>query len=539
MKTNFADKLKNQGVETPQTKPFGDATEKNYAGGYAFPASEAEVLKRFLILGADTRTYYVNEKVQVNNFLDTVKKVVDADPNMAIDLAIHASNNAPRIDPAIFVLAVATTSQDEKARSRALNAIPAVCRIPTHYFKMAKFIRSLRGWSPQVSRAFNKYYLDTPLEKLAFHAIKYKQREGFSHRDLLRLCHPKVDGLRNDLFRWIINGDTPELLAKHGDNLPDAFNYIAGNWILNSPAISEVSALGIISKYGLTEEMVPDRFRNDMVWEVLAPNMGMQALLRNVVRMAADGYLNIGTNGASLFLERFGRDNVSKSRLHPIDFLKAYAAYQSGRFVGKGNVYNFPVVPWLKQRLWDGIFYAIPNVQPTNKTILLAYDHSGSMQGAVDFGGAELTPAEMQVVLGLVYTKTEPQTLSISFGTSVAEHSFTPSTQFNEISWALGSFREGTDCSLPIKYLYEKRLSIDAAILFTDSMSYAGTGHVAEWVKGYRKKFSPEFRFVLYQMAPYPTQLVDPKDKLSLGVVGLDTSAVELVSSFLRGEIDG
>jgi len=534
MKTDFANRMKNQGINTPQTQPFGGATEKNYAGGYAFPTSEAEMLKRFLILGADTRTYYVNEKVQVDNFLDTVKKVVDADPNMAIDLAIHASNNAPRIDPAIFTLAVATTSQDEKARSRALKAINEVCRIPTHYFKMARFIRQLRGWSPQVSAAFNKYYHGTPVAKLAYHAVKYKQREGFSHRDLLRLCHPKAHSeKRNQIFKYMTSGTCDF------DPQDEVFYPILGERLINGEFVSEVSALGIISKYGLTEEMIPDKFKGKMVWDALAPNMGSQAWLRNIVRMASDGYIDIGTTGVTTFLEKFHRENVEKTRLHPIDFLKAYVAYRDGIFMGKGHAYDFNVVPWVTQRLWDGIYYAIPNMKPTNRKILLAYDHSGSMTSPVDFAGVMMAPADMQVILGLLYTKVEPATLSISFGTSVKEHSFTPSTTLDEITNAIPKYGEGTDCSLPIKWLLDKKLKVDALIEFTDQMSWFGTGHVSEWAKKYRQEVNPDFRFVIYQMQPYPTQLTDKNDPLSMGVVGLDTSAVELVGAFLRGELDG
>lgn len=536
MKTDFADEMKNQGIKTPQTKPFGGATFKNEAGGYNFPTDVFENLKRFLILGADTQTFYVNKATQIDRFLDTVKEAVDADPLAVISLAVHASENAPRIGPAIFALAVATTSKDEQARSAALRSIPDVCRIPTHYFIMARYIRKLRGWSPQVSRAFNEYYLKTPHSKLAFHAIKYKQREGFSHRDLLRLCHPKApDKDRNDIFKFMVSGDLPDEFD------PDIFSYIVGSKLIFEEE-SLQKALGLIKKYRLTEEMIPDRFKTREVWGVLAPNMGQQAFLRNIVRMASHKYLDVGmwgSEGLAVFLDKFSDQHIKRSRLHPIDFLKAYAAYQGGEFEGLGNNYEFNVHPKIKSTLWNGIYKSIGNVKPTGKTLCLAYDHSGSMEFPVDFAGVTMAPSIMQVILGQLYTKTEANTFSVSFGTSLMKQAFDENSSFDEISNAIPKKGEGTDCALPVKYLLQNNIMVDALIEFTDQMSWFGKGHTQAWIEEYRDRMNPDFRFVVFQMAPYESSIVDPKDPKSLGVVGLDASAFDLVSSFIRGELDG
>lgn len=49
-------------------------------------------------------------------------------------------------------------------------------------------------------------------EKLAVQLTKYQQRNGWSHRDLLRLAHPKAeDAVRNGLYRFAVNGSSEGL----------------------------------------------------------------------------------------------------------------------------------------------------------------------------------------------------------------------------------------------------------------------------------------------------------------------------------------
>ena len=51
--------------------------------------------------------------------------------------------------------------------------------------------RGLRG-------AVADWYGSRPLRDLAYQGTKYAQRGGWSHRDALRLAHPKADGPERD-----------------------------------------------------------------------------------------------------------------------------------------------------------------------------------------------------------------------------------------------------------------------------------------------------------------------------------------------------
>src|SRR5262245_62311961 len=78
-------------------------------------------------------------------------------------------------------------------RAAALAALPRVCRIGTHLFQFAENIEAFRGWGRAIRRAVGGWYVGKEPRELAYQLSKYQQRNGWSHRDLLRLAHPKVD----------------------------------------------------------------------------------------------------------------------------------------------------------------------------------------------------------------------------------------------------------------------------------------------------------------------------------------------------------
>ena len=60
----------------------------------------------------------------------------------------------------------------------------------THLFQFAAFVEGFRGWGRSLRRAIGGWYAAPSPESLAYQAVKYRQREGMTHRDLLRLAHP-------------------------------------------------------------------------------------------------------------------------------------------------------------------------------------------------------------------------------------------------------------------------------------------------------------------------------------------------------------
>ncbi|MEQ1824211.1 MAG: TROVE domain-containing protein, partial [Fimbriimonadaceae bacterium] len=194
---------------------------RNSASGYAYAVDSWTLLDRFLILGSEDGTYYVSPQKLTVEQADNLIAMIKGDGEAVVQriVQISVSGRAPKNDPAIFALALAASYGNEATRSAALNALPRVCRTGTHLFAFAEAVSSMRGWGRGLRKAVGRWYNGQPVEALELAAVKYVQRNGWSHRDLLRLAHPKpVDEGHRALYKWIVDSELP--LAPPGERGP-------------------------------------------------------------------------------------------------------------------------------------------------------------------------------------------------------------------------------------------------------------------------------------------------------------------------------
>ena len=120
---------------------------------------------------------------------------------------------------------MAASFGNPEVRRAAGEALPRVARIGTHLLHFVSFVNDMRGWGRSIKRAVGRWYTEQELDRLTRQVLKYRQRDGWSHRDVLRLTHPKnAPGARlNDLMKWITHPDTAPV---DPDRLPmvDAFH---------------------------------------------------------------------------------------------------------------------------------------------------------------------------------------------------------------------------------------------------------------------------------------------------------------------------
>jgi 60 kDa SS-A/Ro ribonucleoprotein len=64
----------------------------------------------------------------------------------------------------------------------------------------------MRGWGRALRRAVKGWYVARPAGDLAYQAVKYQARGGWSHRDLLRLTHPSFVGAKQEVAYWAVKG---------------------------------------------------------------------------------------------------------------------------------------------------------------------------------------------------------------------------------------------------------------------------------------------------------------------------------------------
>src|SRR5262245_56457212 len=173
---------------TPQSEPVA-GTVVNSARGYAFPVDDWIRFDRFLVLGSEGGSYYAGERELTRDNAASVIRCIAADGVRMVARIVEVSGRgrAPKNDPALFALALAAALGDEATKRAAFAALPKVARTGTHLFQFAEAVQAMRGWGRGLRRAIAGWYLTRPVDELAYQAVKYPQRNGWSHRDLLRL----------------------------------------------------------------------------------------------------------------------------------------------------------------------------------------------------------------------------------------------------------------------------------------------------------------------------------------------------------------
>jgi 60 kDa SS-A/Ro ribonucleoprotein len=215
MKNNIRQALTGlQATETHQGLPIpGRDMVENNAGGFVFKLDEWKQLERFLILGSEGGTFYVSEKKLTADNANKVLLLLKKDGVKVVEKTVEIlkSGRAPKPDVAIFVLALAASQGDDATRKAALAAVPSALKTGTHLLKFVDTVNGLRGWGRGLKKAIQLWFKGRKNETLALQLVKYKQREGWSMKDVLRLAKPVPETeVQGKLFGWTAKNEKAE-----------------------------------------------------------------------------------------------------------------------------------------------------------------------------------------------------------------------------------------------------------------------------------------------------------------------------------------
>lgn len=555
---------------TPQNEPIpGSNQVPNHAGGYVYPVDDWVRMESFLILGSEGGTYYQEEKELTKESAEATIRCIQADGIRAVDLIVRVSDSgrAAKNDPALFALALCFTFGDLTAKWRARESLPKVARIGTHLFHFAQYMENMRGWGSSVKKAIANWY-DNSQRDLPYQLVKYQQRDGWSHADLITLSHPKAHG---DLYDWVLGerkdyhrfqhgGPTatlsePEIKGPH--HWSDSFEggrvpkIIEGYEKLKNGAelFSKETVAQMIVEYHLPREVVPNKFLTEaVVWEALMKtDMGYEAMIRNLGQMSKVGYLKAMSPAVAKVVARLNnQEALVKSRLHPLKILAAMHTYAQGHgFRGSGA---WDVVPAVIDALNDAFYKSFGNVEPTNKRTMLALDISGSMRSPIP-GMPYMSCREGAAAMALVTAAVEPNHMITGFtsgngeskwgaryGSAMKDLAISPRQRLDGVVKYIKTIpMGGTDCSLPMRAALERKLEIDTFIIYTDNETWFGNIHPMQALREYREKMNNHAaKLVVVAMTPVSFSIADPNDAGTLDCVGFDTDTPEVISNFAR-----
>lgn len=300
-------------TNVPQSKPL-DGQVKNSAGGYSWQVDDIMRLRRFLILGVEGGTFYAKpQQLGLENATAIMRLLGAGRGCEVVDEIVDVSVNgrAAKQQPTLFALAMCARLGDVDTRRAAFDKLSTVCRIPTHLFMFIGFSESMGGGSGwgRLPRAIQAWYNDKKPEKLAYTCTKYRNREGWTHTDVLRLTHAKPSSAEHNLvFRYLTKGWAavdPE--GDGSDIVTECKDLRALELLRNVEAAKtadEDEMLRLIAIAGLAREHIPTPLLNSVkIWETLLENMPMTAMMRNLAKMTNIGLIKDLSSAANIVAE--------------------------------------------------------------------------------------------------------------------------------------------------------------------------------------------------------------------------------------------
>jgi 60 kDa SS-A/Ro ribonucleoprotein len=533
----MSDALKNVARSSQSTKQTdrAKATQvKNNSGGYVFQVSDESRLERFLVTGVDGGTVNVSEKVHARDSVDFLTRMILENEAGVLEktVEISVSGRSYTQSPALFTLALVIANGVNKAEAKI--AFNKIVRTGTHLYEVVDYMNSLSGWG-RAKRDIVSSWFDKDASKLAYQAVKYRQRNGWTMRDVMRKCHPK--GLNASFVDFV--------LGKEHDSQDD-LRVIAGFKLMQqAKSVNEVHAI-LRDFENLSWETIPTQFLTDVsVWKRLFANGQLrgQAAVRNVTRLAKIGAFEDMTFATSYANQLKSADMITQSRLHPINYLNAAVVHEEGQVDRKNAGYwsygrnkSWKTNGKILAALNEGFHKSFKNVEAANKRTLVAVDVSGSMsQNAI---GLDLSCAQVSAAVAMTVARTEPYSDIVGFSTNIVDLGINENTQLADAmrKVQLRNFG-GTDASAAIQYASRNGIEVDTFVVITDNETWAGNIHPFQALKKYRKDTGIDARLAVLGVASTGFSIADPSDRGMMDFAGFDSNGPRALADFSAGRI--
>jgi len=538
----------------------------NSCGKVVYKLDDLARLKRFMFLGSENNTLYINKNdLTKENLICLENLLVQERYDDILNVIIEYKDRSFKKDYLLYVLARCCSIKiDEKAenvlvlkdfKADCFKLTSDICGIPTHLFlfielyeAVNKKLYSTTGWNSYMKRMVSNWYNSKSVKDLMYHITKYQNRNNWTHRDVLRLTHIKNSDIHyNNIYKYLAKGEevlTKELtLFESIDNEHQLVYLLAFEKLKTEESLDTI--LRLIKKYNFVREHIPTRWLNERsVWEALLPGMPMTATLRNLNKMTSLGLLeglqssrpvdeqNNKTN-LQLVTEKLSKGSILRSKVHPLQILIAIKMYSQGR----GELGKMVWTPNQKivGALNDAFYYAFDNVKKsTGKRYLLALDVSGSMSGETVCGINCLSAAEVSCAMAMVYDHVEENVDMMAFSNTFVPVSISASRRLDD---NLNSMRKitfgATDCSLPMTWATERKKEYDCIIIFTDSETNSNKVQPSVALKRYRESSGINTKLVVCGLSSNGFSLSDPENNNMLDVVGFSSETHDIINEFI------
>ncbi|XP_054608987.1 60 kDa SS-A/Ro ribonucleoprotein isoform X1 [Dunckerocampus dactyliophorus] len=454
------------------------------------------------------------------------------------------NGQAVRLDPCIFALALCSQHSEVKTRQAAFNALREVCQEPAHLFSFIQYKKQLKEdmkcgiWGRALRKAVSDWYNGQDALSLAAGVTRCKQREGWSHQDLLRLSHTKPAHEAIALIsKYVTKGwkDT-QVAYTDKDNSDEVVKVLSYLEVVEKVKHScdETEVINLIEEHKLErEQLLTDHLKSKSVWRALLKEMPLQSVLKILGKMTAKKVLQPESLETQALCERIQSEAaLKKAKVHPFSIQLACENYKRGQ--GYQGKTKWAADSSILKALDSAFYKSFLNVEPVGKNFVVAVDVSTSLTSVLP--GTSVSTAVAAAVIAMVFVKTEANThvLAYSEGAlklcSVSADMTLAQTTDELVKIPGGS----TDCTLPITWATKKGKAVDVFIILTNNPVWTFTASPVETLKKHRQKTGCRSKLVMCGMTSVGHTIADTEDRGLLIISGFDLGAFSVIRNLAQ-----
>ena len=544
---------------------------KSNQGGYVFTISELSALIRLLVIG-ESNSIYQNDKDMLETIIQVVLPFILRDEKSgltALSVCIKADSDRMvfRKKNLMLVLAIlAKLGHTQKVRQATYGAVLDLVRTLDHmamfvtFYELAGFGMKRpdgsdvgTGWGRGFKSCMNAWFNSKEPSRLLYLFSKYKNRNGWSFRDLLRLTKPKpFSDDHNRAFSFACEKEVSVSPTSSFNEQIEAIK-LANN-------CGNLKDLGdILDKYGY--KVAREHFPNELwaipgSWNRIFLNMPGTACLRNVNKVDFSDR-STGEVCIQKIQNLLGSpDVISKARLNPVNLLVTAKTYSSGSGVKSKSTWE--VNKRVAKILDDSVEKSMKSCNWIMERVHFALDVSGSMSAT--FGDTPVSCATMTAVIARLALLKDPTVPVYAFSDEYIDlkagcksgYSYSTGTKgyirnakdWNDLERRISGLNfGGTNPSLAIlhaikefnknPYHHEK---IKAFIVITDNdvgQHYNSKTHSALYE--YRKLVKDEtVMLIVIGLTANTFTIAPPDDPYCLDIAGFEPNLFDTLTTFIN-----
>lgn len=532
-------------------EPSGSTVTNHSVNSCPWDVDDKARLCRFLCFGSEGDLYTAREEVHVNMGSAGALLALLEDgrgAEVVEDIKRFSQyGQAVSVGPSLFALAVCSQHSELKTRQAAFKAVKEVCRDPGHLFAFLNYKKELKEdmkcgiWGRALRKAVSDWYNGQNAMNLAVSVAKCKQRNGWSHQDLLRLSHSKPANEAIALVcKYIMKGwkevQTEYAEKEKSEEVLKVMSYLEVVEKVKHTC-DETEVINLIEEHSLErEQLLTDHLKSKHVWKALLKEMPLQTLMKSLGKMTTKQILEPGSSETQVICERIQKETtLKKAKIQPFSVLMALESYKKGQ--GYQGKKKWEPDSNILQAMDSAFYKSFKCVEAVDKNIVLAVDISSSLSSIVP--GTSVSTAVAAATISLVFATTDPNTQVLAYSDgSLIPCSVRAGMTLEQVTAELvKSPSESTDCTLPMAWATENGRAVDVFVVLTNNPCWAFKASPVEALKKHREKTGIFSKLVMCGLTSIGHAIADTPDRGVLSICGFDLGAITLIHNVAQGLI--